>query len=1207
MKLKFYPPKKGILAIFASCWLTVGYAQYCTIGLTDNVEPITRVQFATINNISDSTLNGSPVLEDFTAISTALVPGNTYPITVWGNTFGTYTNYIRVYIDWNGNFDFSDMGESFNIGTIYNCTNCSVSGSITVPATVPVASTRMRIVKRFNNYGTSCQTMSWGQVEDYTLIFTTTPCSGVPNGGTATASATTVCAGTSVSFSVTGGAGGSGITFQWQNSVDGGITWNNISGAVNAGYTAPVNTAASFRRRVVCATGPDTSYSSPVSVAMTSFLSCYCTASATSTSFEKITSVQFGPLSNPSTSSAGYEDFTGLAPQTFYVGSTYPLTVTAAPVYTTDQVFAWIDYNRNGLFTDPGEMVFTSAVSAGPYTSNITIPGNAQAGITRMRIRLQDTDPSITGIITNNTPCGVTSFGQVEDYYINIFPSATNEAGIVAITKPEVAACSLGQQIWVKLQNLGTNPLTSATFTVKVNGLSIPAGPWTGNVPPQSTMEVQVPVSYSLADADSIIVEVSLPNGQVEDPAYAFNNISARRVYAGLSGTKTVYGTGPDFINMATALQALQLRGVCDTVRFKLASGNYATQHVFVPYPGAGAGRLAVFESASGNAGDVVFSYAATGTGNNYIFRFDGGDGYAVRNLTGKATGATGFSTVVDILNGADDLTFEGNVFIGDTAVAYNGSDFNGIVVASVGGTADQRTTLRNNRIVGGNRGLNLGGSASVYEAGHIVEGNTIEKYAYIGGIFGSISGLTVKGNTFRPRTNLAQETNALYIVGSIDGADIRGNNIRSYRIGTSIFLSNVKGGAKDVLVANNFLFQGDSLATGLSRGILVQDAGTAGVVLANNSISMRSNNPGSGAITVIDGSQIRLLNNNVGAFRNGPAARIEKTYSVSESDHNNIFGTNLANVLGTVYTTLPGLQAGTGRDAHSVSVNPGFNGTDLHTCAPALNAAALPLPYITVDYDGDLRSATPDIGADEFVGDNGGLLEASTFLKCPSEQATIGNTPLAGVAYTWTPAGNGTASQITVTAAGVYTVTATSACGSFSATAAVINKPLPTASFTSTTVGLTGIFTNTSAQGTAYLWDFGDGHTSAEFSPSHVYGSAGTYSVKLTVVNECGTATFGPQTVNVINAGVSETSADMELTLFPNPTSGQYTLTVGHAGNEAFMVSVIDVTGKVLSVKNLPAGINQVTLDATSYASGIYSVKVGNATFSKVVRLIRK
>lgn len=48
---------------------------------------------------------------------------------------------------------------------------------------------------------------------------------------------------------------------------------------------------------------------------------------------------------------------------------------------------------------------------------------------------------------------------------------------------------------------------------------------------------------------------------------------------------------------------------------------------------------------------------------------------------------------------------------------------------------------------------------------------------------------------------------------------------------------------------------------------------------------------------------------------------------------------------------------------------------------------------------------------------------------------------------------------------------------------------------------GATVVFNNTSTGAFGFLWDFGDGTTSTEVNPTHVYTEAGTYSVQLTSV----------------------------------------------------------------------------------------------------------
>ncbi|MEO1413528.1 MAG: PKD domain-containing protein, partial [Bacteroidota bacterium] len=66
-----------------------------------------------------------------------------------------------------------------------------------------------------------------------------------------------------------------------------------------------------------------------------------------------------------------------------------------------------------------------------------------------------------------------------------------------------------------------------------------------------------------------------------------------------------------------------------------------------------------------------------------------------------------------------------------------------------------------------------------------------------------------------------------------------------------------------------------------------------------------------------------------------------------------------------------------------------------------------------------------------------------------------------------------------------------------------------PTASFSSVVSDNQVSFTNLSSGGDSYLWEFGDGNSSTEVNPTHVYTMSGTYPVTLTVTNECGSIEF--------------------------------------------------------------------------------------------------
>ncbi|MES2678284.1 MAG: GEVED domain-containing protein [Bacteroidota bacterium] len=149
------------------------------------------------------------------------------------------------------------------------------------------------------------------------------------------------------------------------------------------------------------------------------------------------------------TGSTGVPNLAGSVPAPVAImGNSYPLsaglTMCASGIYSG--IFgAFIDYNQNGSFLDPGENVWNSTYpSTGALSPafnifsapgvGITIPFTATPGLTRLRIWQSET--SVMG-----GPCGNITWGEVEDYVINIVPptpcSTTPGANsIVTTTNP---------------------------------------------------------------------------------------------------------------------------------------------------------------------------------------------------------------------------------------------------------------------------------------------------------------------------------------------------------------------------------------------------------------------------------------------------------------------------------------------------------------------------------------------------------------------------------------------------------------------------------------------------------------------------------------------------------------------------------------------------------------------------------------------------
>ncbi|AZA54880.1 reprolysin-like metallopeptidase [Chryseobacterium sp. G0201] len=199
-----------------------------------------------------------------------------------------------------------------------------------------------------------------------------------------------------------------------------------IGSTASTSYTATSltpSTTYSFSVKAKDAAGNISVASNSVSVTTLAGSSVsYCSATSTNTADERIGNVKFGTINNTSTGTAGYENFTAVSTNVTR-GSAYTVSVT--PVWTStvySEAYAvYIDYNGDGDFTDSGELAWSKTGSTTtPVTGSITIPATATVGTTRMRVMMQ-----YNSVPTSS--CGSYTYGQVEDYTLNIVSSGRGD------------------------------------------------------------------------------------------------------------------------------------------------------------------------------------------------------------------------------------------------------------------------------------------------------------------------------------------------------------------------------------------------------------------------------------------------------------------------------------------------------------------------------------------------------------------------------------------------------------------------------------------------------------------------------------------------------------------------------------------------------------------------------------------------------------
>lgn len=144
---------------------------YCSSKGNDaSGEVIKKVVFGSINNISTAK-NG---YENFTQINTNVTKGNTYSISITPQWFyGKYPEGYAVFIDFNKDGDFTDVGEK--VFTKSATTLSVITGNIAIPTTAMLGSTRMRVSMKYNGIPSSCETFTYGQVEDYSVNIMASP------------------------------------------------------------------------------------------------------------------------------------------------------------------------------------------------------------------------------------------------------------------------------------------------------------------------------------------------------------------------------------------------------------------------------------------------------------------------------------------------------------------------------------------------------------------------------------------------------------------------------------------------------------------------------------------------------------------------------------------------------------------------------------------------------------------------------------------------------------------------------------------------------------------------------------------------------------------------------------------------------------------------------------------------------------------------
>ncbi|MFP9112730.1 GEVED domain-containing protein, partial [Flavobacterium sp. RHBU_3] len=369
---------------------------------------VTASGYTNINNTTAQNTGYASLTTQF--VSQSAGGAFTYTLNVPG-----YTD-AEIWVDWNGDLDFSDSGEQVASHTVYGASTTNFTGTITVPTGTANGSYVMRVRSRYYYYAASpCGNYYYGAAQDYTITVADPPtCPSVTGLSIVPTSLTTA----TVSWNATTPA-----PLQYEYAVttsstapSSGTLFTTATSVTDVAVTS--NTVNYLHVRAVC----DGSVGFWIT---TSLYVGYCIPSSVygCTDQDVIARVILNTLDNQTGSSCpggttGYSDYSSnpSLTTTLQAGGTYNCTIYSD--YWSEGYAVWIDYDDDGVFDNATERIGYSAGTIGNYSSAtfpISLSCTPPVGTHRMRVRAMY---STNGV--DVTPCTGNSYGEVEDYTITI-------------------------------------------------------------------------------------------------------------------------------------------------------------------------------------------------------------------------------------------------------------------------------------------------------------------------------------------------------------------------------------------------------------------------------------------------------------------------------------------------------------------------------------------------------------------------------------------------------------------------------------------------------------------------------------------------------------------------------------------------------------------------------------------------------------------
>ncbi|MCB9232265.1 MAG: right-handed parallel beta-helix repeat-containing protein [Bacteroidia bacterium] len=346
-------------------------------------------------------------------------------------------------------------------------------------------------------------------------------------------------------------------------------------------------------------------------------------------------------------------------------------------------------------------------------------------------------------------------------------------------------------------------------------------------------------------------------------------------------------------------------------------------------------------------------------------------------------------------------------------------------------------------------------------------------------------------------------------------------------------------------------------------------------------------------------------------------------TYTLTVSDAAGCSGSNTVTVtVGPALTVNAGTDQAicAGASANLNGIAAGGSGTITYVWTPgSLSGSSVTVsPASTTTFTLTATDGTGCSGTDDVVVTVNPAPAANAGADksiCSGESASLSGIGAGGtgtLTYGWNPGGlSGANVTVSPTSTTNYALTVTDANGCTGKdTVMVTVNALPTASFSFSTNLLVATFTDLSSGGaTAWAWNFGDGQTSTLQNPVHTYTADGTYNACLTVTNADGCEDQFCANVAVTQISLFEDLIGGQLSIYPNPHAGRFTVEFDLKEALEMSFEVVDLRGVTVyeSGRSLHSGLVKQEINLDQVSAGIYFLRLKSEKGELVRKVVRQ